>query len=171
MKRLFPLLFALPFALTAQTKTENYTVVRQYKDATTTALPDNSPDLITDVTYYDGLGRPKQQLANKQSAQGENIVTHIEYDAFGRQKKEYLPYPNAVQDLEVDPSALSGTQGFYTTYNGGTAYPYGEKFFEASPLNRVLKQSAPGDPWAGDPNSDDDHTIRFEYEANKEEDY
>ncbi|NUY82771.1 RHS repeat-associated core domain-containing protein, partial [Flavobacterium sp. MAH-1] len=25
--------------------------------------------------------------------------------------------------------------------------------------------------WAGDPNSDDDHTIRFEYEANKEEDY
>ncbi|WP_282037322.1 DUF6443 domain-containing protein, partial [Aquimarina algiphila] len=47
---------------------------------------------IESVTYYDGLGRPIQQRAIKASPTGKDIVTHMQYDAYGRQDKQYLPF-------------------------------------------------------------------------------
>ncbi|MDB9837224.1 DUF6443 domain-containing protein, partial [Flavobacteriaceae bacterium] len=70
---------------------------------------------------------------------GADLVATLSYDAFGRQDKSYLPTP------------MEGTAGSYrdavvtsaTDYYGVTN-PYSETVFEASPLNRVMEQKAPG---------------------------
>ena len=53
--------------------------------------------MIETVTYFDGLGRPKQQTAIKGSPTQKDIITHMEYDEVGRQAKQYLPFAKANQ--------------------------------------------------------------------------
>ncbi|MBN8643115.1 MAG: HNH endonuclease [Flavobacteriales bacterium] len=156
MKKLLYLIVLLPILVIGQTTTENYIKSVTYKDS----LAQNS---VINVTYFDGLGRPIQQIANAQSATGKNIVTPIEYDGFGRQDKEYLPYTTQTNSLDFVPNAVAA-QSQYTPYANQVSYS--QKVFEASPLNRVLKQGAPGNSWAVDPNSNNDHTIKFDYQTN-----
>ncbi|WP_445456372.1 DUF6443 domain-containing protein [Flavobacterium sp. HNIBRBA15423] len=125
--------------------------------------------LTESITYFDGLGRPIQQIAHKQSASGKDIVTHIEYDAFGRQTKEYLPFiASTTPSLDIKPNevvsfygsnnvTLTGNPNFETTTN-----PYSEKELEASPLSRVFKQAAPGNAWA----MSNGKEIKFDYQTN-----
>jgi RHS repeat-associated protein len=123
-----------------------YTVTPQ---VATTSIPTNtnSSDYITGVTYIDGLGRAKQSIAIRQSATSKDIVTHIEYNTLGQLEKEYLPYvPSATGDGLIKASALSETNTYYTN-NYATSNPYSQKTIEASPLNRVLEQAAPGNDW------------------------
>ncbi|MBN8643438.1 MAG: type IV secretion protein Rhs [Flavobacteriales bacterium] len=156
MKKLLYLIVLLPILVIGQTTTENYIKSVTYKDS----LAQNSA--IT-ITYFDGLGRPIQQIANAQSATGKNIVTPMSYDALGRQDKEYLPFTTQTNSLDFIPNAIAA-QEQYTPYANQVSYS--QKVFEASPLNRVLKQGAPGNSWAVDPNSNNDHTIKFEYQTN-----
>lgn len=125
------------------------------------------------TTFYDGLGRPKQQVLNGQSTTGKNIVINVEYDAYGRQVKEYLPYRSTSSSLEIESGTLANTLSFYgsptlsTTGDANfeaTQNPYSEKLFEASPLNRILEQAAPGSDWAL--NNTVKHTIRIDYQFN-----
>ncbi|WP_243721296.1 DUF6443 domain-containing protein, partial [Aquimarina spinulae] len=72
---------------------ENYVFTRVYQKPMTS--PDQihyNKDVIESVTYFDGLGRTKQQIAIKASPDGKDIVTHIGYDEYGRQDKQYLPF-------------------------------------------------------------------------------
>ena len=88
MKKIIYLLVLLPILVIGQTQSLNYVKSTSYKQPTTTSI--SSPDINTasvSVTYFDGLGRPIQKVNNKQSTTGKNIVTHIEYDDFGRQVK------------------------------------------------------------------------------------
>ena len=43
------------------------------------------------MQYFDGLGRPVQQVAHKQSDTGKDIIVHTQYDAFGRLLTQTLP--------------------------------------------------------------------------------
>ena len=89
---LFTLLMVLPILVLGQSTDQNYVKSTTYKkaiQATTEAL---EADKIEQVTYYDGLGRPIQSNAYKAGGNGSDIVTHMEYDALGRQAKTYLPY-------------------------------------------------------------------------------
>ncbi len=176
MKKILYLLVLLPILVIGQTQSENYTKVTAYKVATHD--PIDSPadtEATIQVTYYDGLGRPIQKIANKQSNTGKDIITHIEYDQFGRQAKEYLPYVSENGSLEFEGHAKDKTMHYAdvsggllpTDYNGQN--PYSQKFFEASPLNRVLKQAAPGLTWMGNEDNDNDHTIKLEYQTNNNE--
>ncbi|MFW0739157.1 DUF6443 domain-containing protein, partial [Flavobacterium sp. T12S277] len=109
-------------------------------------------DINQTVTYFDGLGRPIQTIAIGQGADGQNIVTPMKYDAFGRQDKDYLPYPvvnltNNHPKIDADV-AISEAKLFYNKDKYQyTANPFSEKEFEFSPLNRVQKQAAPGTSW------------------------
>ncbi|WP_282787598.1 DUF6443 domain-containing protein [Flavobacterium croceum] len=144
----------------AQTQSENYIKTTTYKAPTTSSLSTpTTAQAVQQITYYDGLGRPIQTIAGRQSNTGKDIVTPIEYDAFGRQAKEYLPYTTTSATLAYNAYATTDVQN-YTLYTGQT--PYSEKLFEASPLNRVLKQAAPGTVW----NLGSGHEIKLDYQTN-----
>ncbi len=122
-------------------------------------------DQVETVTYFDGLGRPKQQNAVKQSNSGNDIVTHIGYDDFGRQDKEYLSYASSQTSSEyINPTTLvpNLVSQYQTNYGAINANPFSQKDFEKSPLNRVLQQAAPGDDWSLAKN----HTIKLDYQTN-----
>jgi RHS repeat-associated protein len=109
------------------------------------------------VQYFDGLGRPKQVVNVKASPTGKDVVTHIEYDGFGRQVKDYLPVPQ------------QGTQsgGIYTSPLSNATQPtlygpekiFSEKILENSPLDRILQQKQVGTAWSDKP-------VQFGYDAN-----
>lgn len=150
---------------------ENYIYTRSYQKG----MPDDSGidsnyDVIEGITYFDGLGRPMQQIAIKASPDLKDIVTHMEYDTYGRMERGYLPYEETdpLEELgSLRPDAKADTDTYYTNNYGpdldtNAPNPYSQKLFEASPLNRVLKQAAPGEDWK----MDNGHEIRFEYLTN-----
>ena len=165
---------------TSQVSTsENYVLKRSYQTALSTPLTTTgTTSAIETVTYYDGLGRPKQQVAIRASNDRQDILTHIGYDAYGRQDKEWLPIENTSTSYG---SFRTGDQGSATNTFYRNKYPsdisstvsnrnaYSAKLFEASPLNRVLKQGAPGDAWRLN-NQDDKGLITFSYETNTSSD-
>ncbi|MGV3459064.1 MAG: DUF6443 domain-containing protein [Flavobacterium sp.] len=161
MKKALYILLLLPVLALGQTATQNYVRTDVYKDSTSTSDPAKANAA---VTYYDGLGRPIQQVAGKASGTGKDVITHIEYDPYSRQPREYLPYPSESTSLGFLPNAQSVVIPFYSSssYYENTANPYTEKLFEASPLNRVLQQAAPGNDWS----LASGHAIMFEYDTN-----
>ena len=170
MKNILYAALLLPLAALGQSLEKNYVKTVSYKDDTP------SPQTAVQISYLDGLGRPVQQRAHQQSNTGKDIVTAIEYDHFGRQAREYLPYASGQASLAYSDNAAAETFFFYadgdfsSTGNPDfetTLYPYSEKLFESSPLSRVLQQSAPGDAWALPSQAGiADHTVKFEYLAN-----
>ncbi len=164
MKKLLYILILVPALVLAQSTDQNYVKSVSYKKPTSAGTVDtnNPANAVVQVSYFDGLGRPIQQIAHQQSNSGNDIVTHIEYDAFGRQTKEFLPFANTTASQDYMSSASTELAAFYNTYNGGTSNPYSEKELEASPLNRVFKQAAPGDAWALGQGKE----IKFDYQTN-----
>jgi len=144
----------------------NYIITKTYKEASASAI--DSPSLQqaqTSITYFDGLGRPMQKIANRQSSNGKDIITHIAYDNLGRQVQEFLPYASSSTNMAFDSSANGNTSAFYNTANyDNTSNPYSQKELESSPLNRVLRQAAPGTSWA----MGSGHEIKLEYQTNTE---
>ncbi|UOB16277.1 DUF6443 domain-containing protein [Abyssalbus ytuae] len=140
----------------------------EIKEATTGIEVDFNIDLNPkkneNITYYDGLGRPKQSIAIRAGGQSEDIITPVKYDEYGRQSREYLPYAVTSNNGLILPNALNEVVTFYSTSDKyeNTPNPYSEKEFEASPLNRILKQAAPGEAWK----LGSGHEIEFDYQAN-----
>jgi RHS repeat-associated protein len=118
-------------------------------------------DVVVNITYFDDLGKPNQQIANQQSNTGKDIITHIKYDNYNRQEQEFLPFASTSSNMTFDSSAELNTLG-YQDYNG--QFPFSKKQFESSPLNRVFKQAAPGttSDWA----MGSGHEIKFDYLTN-----
>ncbi|REC63647.1 RHS repeat-associated core domain-containing protein [Chryseobacterium pennae] len=139
--------------LTPLPNTENYIQTKTYLDYNG-SVPTKSSET---VGYFDGLGRAKQVVNVKASPLGRDVVTHIEYDQFGRQTKDYLPVPQSgTQNGAIITNPLSNaTQpGIY-----GSEKIYSEKMLEKSPLDRIMQQIQPGNDWANKP-------VGFSYEAN-----
>ena len=160
------LLFLFPILIIGQTNSENYIKKVTYKIPSATVITAPTINQASEnVTYFDGLGRPVQEIASQQSSTGKDIVTHISYDAFGRQIKEYLPYASTQNTKAyIDPTTLETNliaqyKGIYGTANDN---PYSEKVLESSPLNRILKQAAPGNDWKKGVG----HEIKINYQTN-----
>lgn len=122
------------------------------------------------VTYIDGLGRPIQSVAIKQSPNQKDIISHMEYNNYGIQVKEYLPFATTNDTGYFDANAQSNTRTYYKTAYAddfisipvANINPYAEKEIENSPLNRVIKQAAPGDDWK----LGSGHEIQMGYSSN-----
>lgn len=174
MKKIFLsyITLLLPAAAIAQDTNQNYVKTTTYKTATYTPIATPSAaEAAEAVTYFDGLGRPIQQRAYKQSNTGKDIVTHTEYDTYGRPAKEFLPFVSGSATLGYSSSAGTDVMSFYSSpnvsqtgdpYFEATGNPFSEKQFEASPLNRVLKQAAPGNAWA----MNSGHEVKIDYLTN-----
>ncbi|UPT69700.1 MAG: DUF6443 domain-containing protein [Flavobacterium sp. JAD_PAG50586_2] len=159
MKKLFILATLFPVFAFGQSTDQNYVKTTTYRE------PAGSSPKYS-ITYFDGLGRPMEQIAHKQSGTTQDIVTTITYDAWGRQNKEYLPVVsgstlNYHGLTPADVGVYYGTAQFPTMAT--TGFPYSEKLFEASPLNRIRGQAAPGDSWCWD----NKHVIYLDYQTNE----
>ena len=154
----------LPSGLSGLT-TENYVYSRTYLDSTATSS--TGVQQIQSVTYYDGLGRPKQSVAVKATAKGNDLVSIIPYDGFGRQVKSYLPVSMVSKDGGIQALDSTGVVSYYTTSPNSTtkdfdlidANPFSHKILESSPLDRIQQQIQPGAAWSTKP-------VAFEYETN-----
>ncbi len=146
---------------TTTSSNENTITTTLYQEAFTsvnTATPG-----IQNIAYLDALGRPKQQIAVNAGGNREHIVTHTEYDVFGRQEKTFLPYGIANSDPSFRTQAKEETFDFYNTaHYDNTQNPYTELLFENNALDRVIKEAAPGASWTAQQLNE--HTIRTSYD-------
>ncbi|QKX04159.1 hypothetical protein HN014_04295 [Aquimarina sp. TRL1] len=133
-------------------------------------------DVFESITYFDDLGRPKQQTAIKAAPSHKDIVTHITYDSYGRQGKQYLPFVSeTVAGSYKTVNVATDIDAYYKNnypqdFTGTSVNAYSESVFEASPLSRVVKQAAPGTAWKA--NSEisamaADHTIKTDWTTNQ----
>ncbi|NVK07940.1 MAG: hypothetical protein HWD89_02735 [Tenacibaculum sp.] len=137
-----------------------------------------STDVTTNQYFWnpvletvDGTELSIDAIVGVTSTKANDIVTHIEYDEFGRQTKEYLPYAvESANGAIITGDVASATKSFYKVKHSddfaGVSLPdvnaYSEKEFDGSPLNRVLKQAAPGEAWK----LGNGHEIEFDYSTN-----
>ncbi|MEG1667898.1 DUF6443 domain-containing protein [Chryseobacterium sp.] len=151
-------LFVTSFYHAQATNTENYIQTRNYLEPVT--ISSSTHKQIETVQYFDGLGRPKQVVNVKASPLGRDVVTHFEYDSFGRQSKDFLPVPQGgTMNGAIVPNPLSNAPNTPL----GNEIIFAKKEFENSPLDRVLEQKQVGQAWSNKP-------VKFNYDVNADGD-
>ena len=123
------------------------------------------PEVQTNTQYVDGLGRPNQTVAKGVTEEFKDLIQPVEYDAFGRQVREYLPFAQTNTDGAYRINALQEQYDFYQDNNGNIAdtdYAFSETQLESSPLSRPLKQAAPGETW----HMDSGKEVKLDYRSN-----
>lgn len=145
-------------------------VIEPYNAVSTIAALDAlAEDQKTQVkTFYDGLGRPMQEIAMNRGGYNQDVINYIEYDRFGRNPKKYMPYgiANATSG-DFKQNAKSETESFYANGNIANSYvsaadPFSETVFDRSPRNRTTRTGSAGDSWKiGSGNE-----VEFDYQFN-----
>ena len=126
------------------------------------ALPVSEKSVV--VNYFDGLGRPSQQVSWQATPDKKDVIQPIHYDEFGRESIKYLPFAGNTSNGSFVENALTKQATYFSgKYGGDGAYPYSETLFEPSPLSRVKKTMAPGQPWVGS-----NRGVSMDYEANSQ---
>jgi len=128
------------------------------------------------VQYFDGLGRPLQTVQAKGSPTGNDFVQPFTYDQLGREVTKLLPYTtvNGTSDGSYKPDAFNAGAGqaqFYITPPIGVTpipSPHANVNLEPSPMNRLLEQGAPGNPWqlSNSGISGSGNTVKVNYGTN-----
>ena len=113
----------------------------------THGLADN--DYIQTLEFYDNLGRPKQNITLGGSPNHHDVVQPIEYDEFSREPKKYLPFAKTIRNGKFEMSPIAAQGSFYNSIEdiAHDSKPYSLTSFEASPLNRALRDYGPGEIW------------------------
>ncbi|SMC74991.1 DUF6443 domain-containing protein [Pedobacter africanus] len=159
----------VPF-LSSLSADQNYVSTRIFKMPKVNAANIDSArstcEVNQTVQYFDGLGRPLQTVTTQGSPNFKDVVQPVAYDAFGREQFKYLPYvATAGSNGAFKTGAVAAQTAFYTSPSAGVTAingAFSETRFEASPLNRVLEQGAPGTSWQ----LSGGHTQRMAYETN-----
>jgi RHS repeat-associated protein len=123
----------------------------QIPDVPLQSIPATGNDYIRQNTsYFDGLGRPLQEVAKKAHALGLDLVQPHVYDAAGRETYQYLPYalPVELSTGKMNKPVNSRMHQFYDNL-GPDENPYSKTETDNSPLNTLKKQLAPGRSWVG----------------------
>ena len=150
MKRKYMFMALLCYALTTAAQDASHNYVR-----TRSMLDEMGGKYLDKVEYFDGLGRPFQTVLKKVTASSSNLVTLQEYDVAGRAVNSWLPIVSSAE--YVAPAAFkSSAPGNY----GNDSRPYSQPVYEASPLNRTVKEYGPGAAWHGG------HSVNTDYLAN-----
>ena len=150
MKRKYMFMALLCYALTTAAQDASHNYVR-----TRSMLDEMGGKYLDKVEYFDGLGRPFQTVLKKVTASSSNLVTLQEYDVAGRAANSWLPIVSSAEYV-APASFKSSAPGNY----GNDSRPYGQPVYEASPLNRTVKEYGPGAAWHGG------HSVNTDYLAN-----
>ena len=170
-----------PFTLTSQLGgvDKNYVVTNTVlvDNITDPSTLDNLPveQLNQSVAYFDGLGRPEQTVVTQGSPLKKDLISIDVYDAFGRENKKYLPVVGEVSG-RYKPGLLDNTgnyagagANFYNNLTDKIAddtRPFSETIFEASPLNRSIKDFGAGANWYTNSKSVNHAYVVNEYGTN-----
>ncbi len=129
----------------------SFTPREQYNQPSQVNLSQSVSNVSVSTEYLDGLGRPIQTVVRGGSGSAsQDLVQPVEYDAFGRQTKQYLPYAASGASGAYRPNGVQNQYDFYADPPSDVArsgYAYAETKFEPSPLNRPVEQTAPGENW------------------------
>lgn len=138
---------------------ENYIYSRSYLVPVSSS--NASASQIQSITYFDGLGRPKQNIGIKASPTGEDLVTDIPYDGYGRQVDSWLPVPMSSLDGNIQSGVIGAATSFYSDpQNGfGDTDPSIHLKLEDSPLNKIEQRINPGGDWQSKP-------VNYTYDTN-----
>ncbi len=109
-------------------------------------------DVLVSTQYFDELSRPFQTVTKQASPGKKDYVSPAAYDAYNRMPIIYMPYAangGTDNDGKLKGNAFSADSTFYKGQFGSEQVYYGENVYDGSPMNRVLKQYAPGNSWGG----------------------
>jgi RHS repeat-associated protein len=110
-------------------------------------------DRLQKVSYFDGVGRPLQDVIIKGSQGTKDIVVPIEYDNYGREVKRFLPYVEDNTTYGSLRTAAVTNQAFYYNAANGTsdaakdAHPWSQALLEFSPFNQSREAGSEGATW------------------------
>lgn len=128
----------------AQVSSENYV-------QTTQRISDTQ--VLTTTQYYDGLGRPFEEVEQRVTPSGDNLIHLQQYDGLGREWRSWNPiYSSSAFLNPSDVSSLSQSQ-----YSDSHAFS--QNNYESSPLNRVIEVEGIGEDWKG-------HSIKSDHLIN-----
>jgi RHS repeat-associated protein len=119
-------------------------------DLTTANAQTGNGDVAQVTEYVDGLGRSIQSVAKGTTPAGSDMIATTWYDQYGRVGQKYLPYTDNSSSggFRTDPNTQQPS--FYNSYfNNTEGFYYSNSIIENSPLNKVLKETAPGKSWTG----------------------
>lgn len=111
----------------------------------------NNP-CVTTTRYFDGLGRPLQEVFRSGGSGNTDIVQVHTYDDAGREAVQYLSYP--LSDLftfdhgKLKVNPLSQLSAAYNLLYPGQQ-PYSLNEYDNSLLDQIEKSYAPGASWVG----------------------
>src|SRR4030066_2140682 len=83
----------------AAIKTQNYIYSKTCHISQKSAIV----DYIETMQYFDGLGRPVQTVSYKSSPASKDMIRPVEYDNYGREVIQYLPYTASVANGTYRP--------------------------------------------------------------------
>lgn len=110
---------------------------------------------IEKIAYYDGLGRLFQTVEKGITPSKLNLATLQEYDNTGRKAAVWLPITSAA-DCVMSATFKNSAPGNYEN----DSRPFSEPIYDASPLNRIVKQYGPGSAWYSE------HAVQMDYQTN-----
>ncbi len=129
-------------------------------------------DLVESIRYYNGLGMPLQEVSYQLSPSLKDMIQPLEYDNQLREAIKYEAYTGTAtgyyrSSWKTDQSAFY--TGIFQSTDGSKAFSV--SMFEASPLNRVIKQGFPGASWQPNTGSttrqSSEHIISYQLGMNK----
>lgn len=150
-----------------------------------TMMSGPNTDVKQTTQYYDGFGRPMQNILKQASPLGNDLVQTNLYNSLGQQQYSFQQFvSNVAQSGDVPNNGTFKTDAFmqqeafyngqlqgqpaelYT--NGANHYnwAYQETDYEASPLNRVLDSYAPGVNWVGTQGAMPTHNVQNQFLIN-----
>ena len=116
-----------------------------------------SSNAVNDNAYYDGLGRPIQQVSVGAAPSGNDIIATTTYDNKGREFKQLLPF-----SYDNDGAYASNTAYKSNTFNDDN-FASSVTTFDNSPLDRAVRSYKPGEMYQSD---DTQHYVEYNYALN-----
>ncbi|HLY68678.1 MAG TPA: DUF6443 domain-containing protein, partial [Puia sp.] len=107
-------------------------------------------DYRQSTAYFDDLGREIQTVAKQVTPDNNDLISVENYDVLGREVQKYLPYTDTTSSGNFRTNVATKQPGFYNNFfSNNEGFYYSNTTYDASPLNRVMKETAPGNSWTG----------------------